>query len=243
MRDYSRQVLSGEGENDYTRYMRTDALLSLQRSSEEMAHRDELLFQVVHQSAELWLKLACFELRAATALIEDGEQDGATALLTRASLAVELVTDQLEMMRHLSPWDFQTIRTVLGHGSGGDSPGWLSVRRDSRAVGRAFSAFIEKRGIDLADVYRAEHKGDTYRLAEALIEWDERVSLWRVRHYKIATRVIGHQVTGTQGTPVETLAKLIAYKFFPELWEVRTHLTETGPMAEPHTDPVEAGSP
>ncbi len=57
-----------------------------------------------------------------------------------------------------------------------------------------------------------------------------------MRHYKVTTRIIGHQVSGTQGTPVEMLTKLIAHKFFPELWEVRTHLTDTGPMAEPvHT--------
>ncbi len=66
-----------------------------------------------------------------------------------------------------------------------------------------------------------------------MIDWDERISLWRVQHYKMATRVIGHQVVGTQGTPVDVLAKLISYKFFPELWDVRTELTRTGPMAEP----------
>ncbi|MBF6302830.1 tryptophan 2,3-dioxygenase [Nocardia amamiensis] len=242
MRDYSRQVLSGEGDNDYARYMRTDALLSLQRRPEEMVHRDELLFQIVHQSTELWLKLACSEIREATARIQDGELDGATTLLARASLAMELVTSQLEMMRHLSPWDFQTIRTVLGHGSGADSPGWLSVRRDTRTLGRTFAALVEERGIDLDGMYRAERKDEIYRLAEALIEWDERVSLWRVRHYKVAARVIGHQVTGTQGTPVETLTKLIAHRFFPELWQIRTHLTETGPMADPYTDSVQGGS-
>jgi tryptophan 2,3-dioxygenase len=243
VRDYSQQVLSGEGDNDYARYMRTDALLALQRRPEEVLHRDELLFQIVHQSTELWLKLACSELREATAGIQDGELDRATALLARASLAVELVTGQLEMMRHLSPWDFQTIRTVLGHGSGADSPGWQSVRRDSRALGRAFSALVDKRGIDLAETYRADRKGEIYRLAEALIEWDERVSLWRVRHFKITTRIIGHQVTGTQGTPVEMLTKLIAHKLFPELWEIRTHLTDIGPMAEPQADPLQTSFP
>ena len=41
------------------------ALLSLQREPEEMAHRDELMFQTVHQSTELWLKHACFEVEEA----------------------------------------------------------------------------------------------------------------------------------------------------------------------------------
>ena len=56
--DYSQPILSGEGESDYERYLRTDELLALQKTPEEQAHRDELLFQTVHQASELWLKLA-----------------------------------------------------------------------------------------------------------------------------------------------------------------------------------------
>ncbi|MGW4772537.1 tryptophan 2,3-dioxygenase family protein [Nocardia sp. NPDC004278] len=239
IKDYSQQILSGEGDNDYARYMRTDRLLDLQRRSDEMVHRDELLFQIVHQSTELWLKLACAELRKAAEDIDNSDLNGAIALLTRASLAMMLITDQLEMMRHLEPWDFQTIRTVLGHGSGSDSPGWISVRRDSRTIGKAFTTLVQNRGVDLAEVYRAEQRSEIHRLAEALIEWDERVSLWRVRHFKITARLIGHHATGTQGTPVAMLTKLISHRFFPELWEIRSFLTATGPMAEPNADPAQ----
>ena len=48
----------GRGPSDYERYLRTDELLALQKTAEEWAHHDELLFQTVHQSSELWLKLA-----------------------------------------------------------------------------------------------------------------------------------------------------------------------------------------
>ena len=51
-------VLPGNGASDYERYLRTDELLALQKAPGEMAHRDELLFQTIHQTAELWLKLA-----------------------------------------------------------------------------------------------------------------------------------------------------------------------------------------
>ena len=46
------------GASDYERYLRTDELLSLQKTPEERVHRDELLFQTVHQTSELWLKFA-----------------------------------------------------------------------------------------------------------------------------------------------------------------------------------------
>ena len=55
--DFSQPILPGEGASDYERYLRTDELLALQKTPEEMQHRDELLFQTVHQSSELWLKL------------------------------------------------------------------------------------------------------------------------------------------------------------------------------------------
>jgi tryptophan 2,3-dioxygenase len=51
-------ILPGEGASDYERYLRTDELLALQKTPDEWVHRDELLFQTVHQSSELWLKHA-----------------------------------------------------------------------------------------------------------------------------------------------------------------------------------------
>lgn len=231
-KDYSVPILDGPGDNDYARYMRTDALLSLQRKPDEVVHRDERLFQTVHQTTELWLSHACFEVEEATRQVRAGALDTAARLLARASLGIELVTGQLEMLRHLTPWSFQTIRTVLGHGSGFESPGWRSVQRVSQALGAAFDELVADRHVDLLAVYTGDPDTPLYRLGEAMIEWDERIAVWRTRHYKIATRIIGHQVVGTKGTPVDTLARLIAHKFFPELWRVRTELTETGPMAE-----------
>jgi tryptophan 2,3-dioxygenase len=46
------------------------------------------------------------------------------------------------------------------------------------------------------------------------------------RHYKVVARIIGDEVIGTQGTPVELLGGLIKQKFFPELGEARNRLTE-----------------
>lgn len=231
-KDYSVPVLPGEGDTDYARYMRTDALLSLQRRPEEMVHRDELLFQIVHQSTELWLKHACFEVSEATARLRMGAFDAAARLLARASLGIELITGELEMLRFLVPWDFQLIRTVLGHGSGFESPGWRELRRVSEELGEAFDELVAHNQVDLTDVYRGSPDEPLYRLAEAMVELDERIAVWRTRHYKLATRIIGHQVVGTKGTPVDTLTRLISQKFFPALWQVRTELTNTGPMGE-----------
>ena len=63
LEDVFAPILPGVGASDYERYIRTDELLALQKTPEEWAHRDELLFQVVHQSSELWLKLSWNEMR------------------------------------------------------------------------------------------------------------------------------------------------------------------------------------
>jgi tryptophan 2,3-dioxygenase len=65
------QILVGEGDSDYERYIRTPELLSLQKGPEEWLHRDELLFTVVHQSSELWLKLATSEINQSLSYLAD----------------------------------------------------------------------------------------------------------------------------------------------------------------------------
>jgi tryptophan 2,3-dioxygenase len=224
--DFSRPILAGEGASDYERYLRTDELLALQKTSEEQVHRDELLFQTVHQASELWLQLAWTEAEEATRLIEQGELAGAQRLLRRSLACLDYVIAQLEMLEQMSPWEYQAIRKVLGHGSGFDSPGFREIRRVTPPLGQAFQARLREAGLNVVELYRRgrEHE-DLYQLAECLIGWDERISLWRMRHYLVVARVIGDSVVGTQGTPVELLGGLIKQRFYPELWQARNRLT------------------
>lgn len=76
-------------------------------------------------------------------------------------------------------------------------------------------------------IYTDESKYyDLHLLLENLIEFDERLLLWRGRHVRMVERMIGHK-TGTGGSPgVSYLERTLAYRLFPELWEVRTYLGE-----------------
>jgi tryptophan 2,3-dioxygenase len=224
--DFSQPILPGDAPSDYERYLRTDELLALQKEPEERSHPDELLFQTVHQSSELWLKLATSEVERATAHVREGDVAAALRLLRRAALCMQYVTAQLDMLEQMSPWEYQTIRRVLGHGSGFDSPGFRQIRRVSPALGDAFEASLAAAGLSLDELYvRGRELEELYQLAEALLEWDERVTTWRIRHYKVVSRIIGDQVIGTQGTPVEVLGRLIHKSLYPDLWEVRNRLT------------------
>ncbi|MEZ6234760.1 MAG: tryptophan 2,3-dioxygenase [Phycisphaerales bacterium] len=82
---------------------------------------------------------------------------------------------------------------------------------------------------EIVEVFRKvytepEGNWDAYEMAEKLIDVDQSFSLWRYRHLKTVTRVIGMKrgTGGTSGAPF--LRKVIDHVFFPELWEVRTAL-------------------
>ena len=226
----SEPVLAGTAGSDYERYLRTDELLALQKGEGERVHRDELLFQTVHQTSELWLKLATSEVGEATRLVAAGDRAGAIRLLRRGVDCLKIVTGALDMLEHLSPFEYLVVRKVLGHGSGFDSPGFRAVAKVTPALGAAFRAAYERAGLTLVEVYtEGRAHEDLYQLAELLIEWDERVVVWRTRHFVVVERIIGGAVVGTQGTPVEVLGRLIHKRFYPELWEVRNQLTALSP--------------
>jgi tryptophan 2,3-dioxygenase len=220
-------VLPGPGESDYERYLRTDELLALQKPPEERVHRDELLFQTVHQSSEIWLKLAVSEVQEATALIDADEPLAATRLLRRVVLCLRQVTDALDMLDLLDPWDYNVVRTALGHGSGFDSPGFRHLARVTPLLAAAFERALQRAGEPLTELYRrrAEFR-ELHELAEVLTDVDERLRLWRFRHYSVVARAIGEESIGIQGTPVQVLGKLIAQRQLPKLWEVRSRLVE-----------------
>jgi tryptophan 2,3-dioxygenase len=225
--DLHAPVLPGRGASDYERYLRTDELLSLQKPAAERVHRDELLFQTVHQSSELWLKLATTEVDDAAALLEQDRIAPALRLLRRAVLAVQYVTTNLEMLNQMDPWEYQQIRVVLGHGSGFDSPGFRRVAHVTQRISKAFDHVLERAGVELSDVYtRGRELEELHQLAELLTEWDERIWVWRFRHYSIVARALGEQTVGTQGTPVQVLGKLVAQRQLPKLWDVRSRLVE-----------------
>jgi tryptophan 2,3-dioxygenase len=226
MSNGTEQILDGAGTSDYERYLRTSELLALQKGPEEWLHRDELLFTVVHQSSELWLKLATSEIAQITDYLYADNIPPALRLTTRVAMCIKYTTNELDMLEQMSPWDYQQVRRALGHGSGFDSPGFNAIRKSMPQLADAFRSQVTKANISLLDLFvkHDEHE-DLYQLAERILEIDERLILWRSRHFKVVERSIGAKVVGTQGTPVEVLGRLREQTFVPELWDIRTDLT------------------
>ena len=118
----------------------------------------------------------------------------------------------------------------------------LQRRLDGPTLLDAFDGALRKRGFEmpaagdpglpaarlaaLKRIYdQAEAHADLYQLCEAMIEYDENFQLWRYHHVRMVERMIGRK-KGTGGSDgVGYLNKTLDRKCFPELWEVRTHLS------------------
>jgi tryptophan 2,3-dioxygenase len=214
--------------SEYASYMRTDELLSLQRRDDEVLHRDERLFQCVHQSTELWLKQAGFEMAHAVQLIQAGRLGAASQILARASRCIDTIAQQLDILARMSSFDFGVLRPALGQGSGLESPGWRHLRSLAPALLAAFTAQREHQRTTLQDLFKAGADSPLYVLAEALLDLDAKVCTWRLQHLAIAVRTIGDGGIGTKGMPVQTLAGLLAHRLFADLWVARAATASAG---------------
>jgi tryptophan 2,3-dioxygenase len=232
--EFTKPILPGKGASDYERYLHTDELLSLQKTPEELSHKDEMTFMVVHQSSELLMKGAAFELGRALELLENGDFGNATRLIRRAMQMIEPPIGLLHILETITPYDYHIIRAGLGHGSGLDSPGFLALLHIAPRLGQVFHEQIKKAGITLDDLYRRhEEFFGLHDVAERLVDFDERMQLFRFHHLKLAERIIGGRVVGTMGTPVEVLQQRMEHWLYKDLWDVRNKITAASNQAEP----------
>jgi len=226
MNDKTKPILPGKGASDYERYLRTDELLALQKPAEEFLHKDEMTFQVIHQASELLLKGVAWELARARNHLEEGDFGNATRLLRRANQMLEYPISMLHVLETITPYDYHLIRAGLGHGSGLDSPGFLSLLHIGPRLGEAFYVQLHKTKITVDDLYRRhEEFFGLHDVAERMLDFDERTHIFRFHHLKLAQRIIGGGVVGTMGTPVEVLHQRMEHFFYKELWDVRNQIT------------------
>ncbi len=208
---------------DYEKYIRTAELLALQKPADGLSTHDEMQFQVVHQVAELWMKLCAHEVDHAVELLGADQLDAAVATFGRIARIQRLLLLQLDLLDTMAPKDYMTIRTVLGHGSGQESPGFRHLLRiPGEKVWPAMQAVLARHGLTLRQVYEAHEQHRTvYLVCEALTEMDQLLQLWRQRHLMLVYRIIGAGTPSLKGKPSELLERGMRQKFFPALWDVR----------------------
>lgn len=104
------------GDVTYASYLDLDRVLSAQHPVSG-AH-DEMLFIVVHQASELWLKLCLHELAAARALIAGDDLRPAFKMLSRVARTQERLIGNWDVLSTMTPHDYSRIRPHLGKSSG-----------------------------------------------------------------------------------------------------------------------------
>ncbi len=227
LKEFHKPILEGKGATDYERYLRTDELLSLQTPTENLSHPDELTFQVIHQSSELLMKGASWELERARVALTEGNYPNCARLMRRALLMLEYPISMLRVLETITPYDYHVIRAGLGHGSGLDSPGFTSLLHIGPRIGEAFQEQLARQGLTVDEVYsRHEEFFGLHDVAERMFDFDECMQLFRFHHLKLAQRIIGGGVIGTMGTPVEVLQQRMQHAFYRDLWDLRNQITE-----------------
>lgn len=100
----------------YASYLDLDRILAAQHPASG-AH-DEMLFIIVHQASELWLKLCLHELTAARAAIEADNLRPAFKMLARVARAQQQLIQSWDVLSTMTPHDYSAIRPHLGASSG-----------------------------------------------------------------------------------------------------------------------------
>ena len=257
----------------YGDYLSLEKVLSSQNPLSNQ--HDEMLFIVIHQTSELWLKLAGHELNEAINNIHQGNFGHAFKVISRVKQIFNQLTQSWNILSTLTPVDYLKFRDALGHSSGFQSYGYrklefllgnknaelLKVHQstpvihqeldhilhqpslydevikvlaskdigiDSCLLSRDFSQPYQRDDSVLKawiTVYKdAEKYFELYELAEKLIDIEDAFQQWRFKHMYTVQRIIGHK-KGTGGSSgVSFLKKALDISFFPELFELRTHL-------------------
>ncbi|WP_456271770.1 tryptophan 2,3-dioxygenase [Bacillus sp. AK031] len=100
----------------YGDYLQLDSLLSSQKRLS--GHHDEMLFIIIHQVSELWMKLILHELDASIDLIKEGELSPAFKMLSRVSKIQSQIIQAWDVLSTLTPAEYMEFREKLGQASG-----------------------------------------------------------------------------------------------------------------------------
>jgi tryptophan 2,3-dioxygenase len=100
----------------YGDYLALDELLGAQHPLSD--EHDELLFIIIHQASELWLKLSIHELQGARAHIARDDLGPAFKMIARVSRIQTQLIQSWDVLATMTPTDYGRIRPHLGQSSG-----------------------------------------------------------------------------------------------------------------------------
>nr|WP_154657940.1 tryptophan 2,3-dioxygenase [Fictibacillus gelatini] len=194
----------------YGEYLQLDSLLDSQKRLS--GHHDEMLFIIIHQVSELWMKLILHEVGAAIASIQKDELQPAFKMLARVSKIQSQIIEAWDVLATMTPSEYMEFREKLGQASGFQS--------------------YQYRMIEFALGYKTRHVLEIYKkdpvLHERLTEALQAPSLYDVSIQALAKAgfpinpdVLNRDVTEPyEGDPSVEAAWLAVYRDVDTYWDL-----------------------
>jgi tryptophan 2,3-dioxygenase len=163
----------------YAQYLGLDKLLDAQRPLSY--EHDEMLFIVIHQVSELWMKLCLHELNTVVDCVRRDDLGPTFKMLARVSTIQQQLLQAWDVLATITPYDYSAFRNTLGRSSGFQS-----------AQYRLLEFLIGNKNADLIEVFRADPP--TYELLERALRapslYDEVLSLLSRRGLDVPPQAI-----------------------------------------------------
>jgi tryptophan 2,3-dioxygenase len=194
----------------YGDYLSLDKILSAQHPLSP--DHNEMLFIVQHQTSELWMKLAVYELRAALDAVKRDALPPAFKMLARVSRILEQLVQAWNVLATLTPSEYTAMRPYLGSSSGFQS---YQYRQIEFLLGNKNEQMLKPH----------EHRPDIVAELRAVLEapsfYDEVVRLIARRGFAIAPeRLTRDWAQPTVHDPSVEAAWLEVYRNPSRHWEL-----------------------
>jgi len=168
----------------YSGYLRLDQLLSAQQP--RSGEHDEMLFIVIHQVSELWMKLCLHELNATVDCVRRDDLGPTFKMLARVSTIQQQLLQAWDVLATITPSDYSAFRNTLGRSSGFQSPQY-----------RMLEFLIGNKNADMIKVFQGDPAN--YELLERALEapslYDEVLRLLSRRGLDVPAEAIDRDFT------------------------------------------------
>ena len=172
----------------YDSYLSLDKLLDSQKLVTG-AH-DEMMFVIIHQASELWMKLCIHEIGAAMREVENDNLGAVFKMLSRVSRIQGQLRQSWAVLSTMTPADYLAFRDDLGQSSGFQS---FQYREIEFALGNKNAALIEvhrKNPQRYARLREVLHAPSFYDLC--LGQLGKKVSIFRRTIWTVTGRSLTH---------------------------------------------------
>ena len=194
----------------YARYLALDDLLAAQHPQSDCD--DEMLFIVIHQTKELWLKQMIRELRLAKAQVQGDALVPAYKALARVSRIQAVMTLSWDVLATMTPSDYTRFRDVLGLSSGFQSDQFRTVEYMLGLKDKRFLSYQED---------RPEARAAMEAALQAPSLWDDAIAAAARAGLVIPDEVLKRDVTQPyEANAAVEAAFLEVYRHTERYWEL-----------------------